>query len=256
MHLIDLSFPIQNTPPSTPAPMSVQIEYADHQAGAREIAAAFGVGPELLRGGEGWATDTFTHFGTHSSTHVDAPRHYNSVIGGRSAQSIDELPLAWFFAPGVVLDFRHKPDGEVVTAQELQAALAATGHDLQPLDIALVYTGRDAFAGEANYWLRGPGVSSEATRWLFERGVRVMGIDAWGWDAPLDRQAAQATASGQKGIFWAAHQVDLPYAQLERLTNLAALPATGFRVACFPLRLTGGSAAPARVVALLDDERA
>ena len=34
-------------------------------------------------------------------------------------------------------------------------------------------------------WRSGPRVSAEATRWLWERGVRVMGIDAWGWDAPL-----------------------------------------------------------------------
>ena len=83
-----------------------------------------------------------------------------------------------------------------------------------------------------------------------------MGIDAWGWDAPLDRQAAQAVTAGQEGVFRAAHQLDLPYAQIERLTNLGALPATGFQVACFPLKLAGGSAAPARVVALLErDDR-
>jgi kynurenine formamidase len=36
------------------------------------------------------------------------------------------------------------------------------------------------------------------------------------------------------------------------LANLDKLPSTGFTVACFPLRLVGGSAAPARVVAILD----
>jgi hypothetical protein len=39
--------------------------------------------------------------------------------------------------------------------------------------------------------------------------------------------------------------------QIERLANLDKLPATGFTVACFPLRLVGASAAPARVVAIL-----
>jgi kynurenine formamidase len=54
-------------------------------------------------------------------------------------------------------------------------------------------------------------------------------------------------------VFWAAHQADLPYSQIERLVNLDQLPATGFKVACFPLRIVGGSAAPARVVAILED---
>jgi kynurenine formamidase len=95
-------------------------------------------------------------------------------------------------------------------------------------------------------------VSAEATRWLYQRGVRVMGIDAWGWDRPLHLQAQDAVAAGRRGIFWAAHQADLAYSQIERLANLDKLPSTGFTVACFPLRLVGGSAAPARVVAILD----
>ena len=50
----------------------------------------------------------------------------------------------------------------------------------------------------------------------------------------------------------AAHQADLAYSQIERLCNLGALPAAGFTVACFPLPIAGASAAPARVVAILD----
>ncbi|MDQ3876302.1 MAG: cyclase family protein, partial [Actinomycetota bacterium] len=105
-----------------------------------------------------------------------------------------------------------------------------------------------------DYMQRGPGVSAEATRWLYNRGIRVMGIDAWGWDRPLPLQAQEALATGRPGVFWAAHQVDLPYSQLERLTNLDRLPPSGFTVACFPLRIVGASAAPARVVAFVPDD--
>jgi kynurenine formamidase len=83
--------------------------------------------------------------------------------------------------------------------------------------------------------------------------VRVMGIDAWGWDRPLNLQAEEARREGRPGIFWAAHQADLAYSQIERLANLDQLPPTGFTVACFPLRLVGGSAAPARVVGIVED---
>jgi kynurenine formamidase len=98
----------------------------------------------------------------------------------------------------------------------------------------------------------GPGVTAAATRWLFERGVRVMGIDAWGWDPPLYMQAQEALERDEAGVFWAAHQVDLPYSQIERLVGLGELPPTGFKVACFPLPIVGASAAPARVVAMVD----
>ncbi len=53
--------------------------------------------------------------------------------------------------------------------------------------------------------------------------------------------------------FWAAHQSDLPDSQIERLVNLGSLPPSGFKVACFPLKIQGGSAGPARVVAMLRD---
>jgi kynurenine formamidase len=243
---VDLSAPITPDAPELPEVLRTDVRYEDHAAGAEAIRALFGVEPELLRDGEGWATDTFTRFGTHNSTHVDAPWHYNSTIEGRPAQTIDELPLEWFLAPGVVIDATDRADGEALTAADLEERAP---RELRERDIVLVHTGRDEFYGQPDYIARGPGVTAEGTRWLYERGVRVMGIDAWGWDAPLHLQAERARAEGRPGIFWEAHQAGLAYSQIERLVNLGALPPEGFTVSCFPLRLVGGSAAPARVVA-------
>ncbi len=248
---IDLSAPIAPGATELPDALRTDIAYRGHAQGAQDIEAMLGVPPRLLRDGEGWAVETLDNFGTHNSTHVDAPWHYNSTVGGERAQTIDELPLEWFFAPGVVLDMTHKADGDPVTAAEARAALDAAGHDLQAGDIVLVRTGRDAFYGELDYMARGPGVTAEATRELYGRGVRVMGIDAWGWDAPLHLQAQEAVARDERGVFWAAHQAGLAYCQIERLFNLGALPATGFAVACFPLKVVGGSAGPTRAVAIV-----
>jgi kynurenine formamidase len=253
MRIIDLSAPIAPSPPGVAPFQRVEIEPTSHAEGAAQIQAMFGVPPALLRNGEGWAVEEFRRLGTHSVTHVDAPWHYNSQVQGRRAATIDELPLEWFFADGVVLDMTHKADGERVEAGDVEAALASIGHTLKPLDIVLLRTGRDAFYGLPDYLLRGCAVTPGATRWLFERGVRVMGIDAWGWDGPLDRQAGEALARQEPGVFWAAHQCDLPYSQIERLVNLGALPPSGFQVACFPLKVEGGSAGPARAVAILPD---
>jgi kynurenine formamidase len=252
VRFVDLSAPIVPSPPELPEFLRTEIEFEDHYRGAQTIETLFGVPAELLRNGEGWAVETLTRLGTHNATHVDAPWHYNSRVGGERARTIDELPLEWFHAPGVVLDATAKADGDAVTVEDVEAELRRIGHELAPLDIVLVHTGRDAFYAELDYVARGPGVTAEATRWLFDRGVRVMGIDAWGWDRPLHLQAAEAIERGERGIFWAAHQADLPYAQIERLRNLAALPSVGFHVSCFPLPIVGAGGAPARVVAMLD----
>jgi kynurenine formamidase len=253
MRIIDLSAPITTSPPDAAPFERVEIRYTSHQDGAAQIQAMLGVPPELLRRGEGWAIEEFTRLGTHSVTHVDAPWHYNSTIRGEPATTIDRLPLEWFFADGVVLDMTAKADGEKIHVPDVEAALAKSGHMPRPLDIVLLRTGRDAFYGEPDYVRRGPAVSPEATRWLYEQGVRVMGIDAWGWDGPLDRLAAEALSRRQPGVFWASHQCDLAYSQIERLVNLGSLPPSGFKVSCFPLKIQGGSAGPARVVAMLSD---
>jgi kynurenine formamidase len=253
VRLVDLSAPIRQSPPETPDVLRTDIEFSDHAEGAAMIEALLGVPARLLRDGEGWAVEEFTRLGTHNSTHVDAPWHYNSRIGGEPAQSIDELPLDWFFGPGVVLDMAAKQEGETIDVADVEAELARIGHELQERDIVLVRTGRDVFVEEPGYMALGPGVTVAATRWLYERGVRVMGIDAWGWDGPLHLQAQEALERDEPGIFWAAHQADLPYSQIERLVNLGELPPTGFQVACFPLKIVGASAAPARVVALVPD---
>jgi kynurenine formamidase len=251
--IVDLSAPIAPSPPETPDVLRTDIEFSDHAAGAAQVKTLLGVPPRLLRDGEGWANETITRLGTHNSTHVDAPWHYNSRIRGERAQTIDELPLEWFLGDGVVLDMTAKEDGESVDVADVESELARIGHELREGDIVLVWTGRDAHYGEPAYLALGPRVTTAATRWLFERGVRVMGIDAWGWDGPLHLQAQEALDRDEPGIFWAAHQADLPYSQIERLINLGELPPTGFTVACFPLRIVGAGAAPARVVAILPE---
>lgn len=253
MRIIDLSTTISASPEGTPPLIRTELVHSHHAAGAQTIQAMFGVPPQLLRNGEGWAIETFTRFGTHDSTHVDAPWHYNSHVQGERAQTIDELPLDLFFHDGVVLDMRHKAEGDPVTVADIQAELARIGYTLKPFDIVMVRTDCDRFYGQPDYMFRGCGVTAEATRWLYEQGIRVMGIDAWGWDAPLDRQAREALTRQEPGVFWAAHQVDLPYMQIERLMNLGALPPFGFTVAYFPLKVQGGSAGPARAVAILAD---
>src|ERR1044072_9432165 len=213
MRIVDLSAPIAPSPEGVPAFQRTDVEYLDHAAGAAEIEELFEVPADLLLRGEGWARETLV-LGTHNSAHVDAPWHYNSVVAGEPAQTIDELPLEWFFAPGVVVDATANADGEVVGAAQMAAGIGAAGHDLSAGDIVLVSTGRSALYGQTEYMRRVPGVTAEATRWLYEQGVRVMGIDAWGWDAPLDVQGREALARDEPGILWAAHQANLPYSQI------------------------------------------
>ncbi|GAB4065842.1 cyclase family protein [Ancylobacter sonchi] len=254
--IVDLSREIADNP-ADPSFMRVKITHRPH-ARARWLVRLIGKLPFRLfpRAFAGWADDVITRLGVHATTHIDAPWHYGPTDAeGRRLPSIEEMPLELGFGPGVVFDMTHKGEGEEITVADLEASLAASGASVGPGTIALIRTGRDRFLGTRDYWTLGTGMSAAATEWLIDHGVKVMGIDQWGWDVPLHHQIRRSRAENDREIFWAAHLVGRrkPYWHMEQLAGLDQLPADGFDVAVFPLRIKGASAAPARVVALLYD---
>ena len=99
-------------------------------------------------------------------------------------------------------------------------------------------------------------MTRESTLWLIEQGVRVMGTDAWGWDRPFWAIREEFAASGDKSIIWGGHfaGIEKEYCHIEKLANLDKLPRPfGFKVACFPIKITGASSGWARVVAIFED---
>ena len=124
---------------------------------------------------------------------------------------------------------------------------------LKPYDIVLVRTDVSRHFGEPGYDLLHPGLRRDATAFLVRAGVRLIGIDAWGIDRPLDVMAAEALA-GDTAQLWESHKfgADEEYCQIEKLCNLDALPYPfGFQVLALPISLAAASGAWARVVALV-----
>jgi kynurenine formamidase len=251
---IDLSIPITNDVVSDPEVMRPAITYMTHEHTWPQIAHFFpGLTRDDLPDGEGWAVEQVT-LSTHNGTHMDAPWHFHSTTdaGASPAPSIDEAPLDLFLRPGVKLDFSDRPHGHVVRADEVEAELERIGHALQPFDIVLVQSG--AVYGTENFIDQGCGIGAEATLWLTERGVQVVGTDAWSWDAPFSHTARRWAEKRDPSIIWEGHKAGRirPYYQMEKLTNLAALPPTGFTLSCFPVKIARASAGWIRAVAILD----
>lgn len=255
MRIIDLSVTLDNDRSWAPRFARNCVKRQSHRFGKFAIWWLFGLPAKYLRTGLGWANDVIT-LSTHGTTHVDAPWHYGPTCEDQPAKTIDQVPLDWCYGPGVVLDLRHKQHGEAIEIADLQAALEKIGHVLQPREIVLIQTGNDRRLGTPEYFTHGPGMSAEATRWLLDQGIKLTGIDSWGWDVPLGVLARQAKQTGRNNVFWAAHYVgiDKEYCHIERLANLDQLPPSGFTVCAFPLKVKGGSAGPARVVAIVHDK--
>jgi kynurenine formamidase len=256
VRIVDLSIPLSNDVVTDPPPLRPRIDYFDHKQGVAQMLPFFpGLSAADLPDGEAWAVEE-VHLSTHAGTHMDAPWHYHSTTdnGARPAPTIDEAPLDLFLRPGVKLDFRHLADGYVATAADIEAELERIGHALQPFDIVLVNTAAGAAYGGPDYVASGCGIGREGTNYLTARGVQVVGTDAWSWDAPFVHTARAYAATGDKSLVWEGHKAgrEQPYYQMEKLHNLECLPAHGFTVVCFPVKVERASAGWVRAVALLD----
>jgi kynurenine formamidase len=254
---VDLSVAIEQSLPSDPPMMIPKIEYIDHATGATQMMDFFpGILKDQLPGSLGWALE-FLSLTTHSGTHLDAPYHYHPTSDrGKPALTIDEVPLEWCMSDGVLLDFRHKFDGERITASDVQKELDRIGYVLKPLDIVLVQTGADAAWGTPAYLVKGAGMTRESTLFLTDRGIKVVGIDAWSWDRPLPFLAQEFKETGDPKVIWEAHfaGIEAGYCHMEKLANLAAIGRPyGFKICCFPVKIKGASAGWCRPVAIIEE---
>ena len=167
--------------------------------------------------------------GTHSGTHIDAAAHY--MPGGCT---IDEYPLERFVLPAHVVP-ADAGAGEAVHWSALAAALPA---DLTRQAV-LLHTGWDRYWGEEAA-LDHPYLAEDAARGLVERGVALVGTDAFN----VDSSVAGTTH---------AHQILLGADVLivENLTRLDLLePGRPCTCAFVPLRLEGADGSPIRAYAL------
>lgn len=254
---IDLSVAIENGLPSDPPDMIPKVHYIDHRAGA-EMMKTFFPGIDLgdLPKGLGWAAEK-VELSTHSGTHLDAPYHYHPTMDrGKPSLTIDEVPLEWCFGSGVVLDFRHKADGDRITVDDLRREVDRIGHPIQEGEIVLIMTGADRFWGRPEYLLKGAGMTKESTFWILDHGVRVVGTDAWSWDRPLPFIAKEFQEKKDPSIIWEAHfaGIERCYLHIEKLCNLHLLPPYGFTFCCFPVKIKGASAGWIRAVAILEED--
>ncbi len=134
-------------------------------------------------------------------------------------------------------------------------ALERIEYALKPLDIVLLQTGADQRLGSTAYF-RQPGLGREGVLWLAERGVKVIGIDAYTLDRPFADMVADFRRTGDGKYIWPAHFAGLTreYCQIEKLTNLDQIGRPhGFWVSCLPVKIKAASAGWCRAVALVPE---
>lgn len=265
MKIIDLSLPIDER---TPEVHPFGIERIGHQQGIRHLnwvmmkrtwwgRISFLLGKRIIKPAdlpdkEFLSLET-VHCPVHIGTHIDYSYHYGSKSEGRPSKTINELPLEWCFADGVILDFTYKRPGEVISKEDVQGALRKINYSIKSQDIVLLQTGADKFFGRRDYLNNYPGVSPETLEFILDQGVKIIGIDALGFDRPYKFMLADFLRTHDARYLWPAHFFGRKreYAHIERLTNLDKLPPYGFKIMCLPIKIKDVGASWARVIAIL-----
>ena len=251
MRMLDLSITLE----SDPSPlMNVEIKYLDHKHGTKEY-NKMGIKTEDLPLGLAYADDEVEST-THGGTHMDSPWHFHPTCAGKPARTIDEIPIDWCFGEGICLDFHDRPNGTRLEIEDIRNKLSEAAVTLKPGNIVLFYTGAMHAWGREDFWETGCGPGRDATLWMIEQGIHMMGTDAWSFDRPYKYWIADYKETGDKALIWEAHLagIEKEYCHLEKLTNLDRLPPSGFKVACFPIKIKKASAGFVRAVAMFEDE--
>src|SRR5690625_2521273 len=132
----------------------------------------------------------------HGATHTDATYEYDP-----NGKFIDEMPLEYFYGPAVCLDVSHISPDDYITPRELEMALKQSQQVLEKGDIVLLYTRHYNRSYGTDEWLtRYTGLDYYGARWLAERGVVNIGIDAPAIDNPKDPKFSGHLVCREYGI--------------------------------------------------------
>ncbi|QIK62568.1 cyclase family protein [Leucobacter viscericola] len=209
MRIIDLSHPITTGMPVYPGDPEVSITPA-------------------LSVAEDTVAVAHLVLGSHSGTHLDAPSH--SIEGGRT---VDSIPLELLQGEALILRARVGSSHRITAAdltEELPERVPA---------IVCIATGWDRHFADDQAVMH-PFLSLELAAELWERGGRVLGIDALSPDSSSDPDSATLPVHelwlGRDGVI------------VENLTRLTELPAK-VEVILAPLRLAGVDGSPIRAMA-------
>lgn len=196
MEIVDLTAPLCPGPAAHPGDPRVRfVRTRSHEADGYEV--------------------TRISLGSHSGTHLDAPRHFFPV-----GATLDQYPVDRLVGPGVVVDCRPAPGDRGIDA----ALLAERLHpDCVPP------------GGFVLLWAEGVLLSVEAARLLLEAGAGLVGTDG----PSLDREP------------YPVHQLLLGHGVLiaEDLRGLDRLGPGPVTCAFLPLAVVGTDGAPVRAVA-------
>ncbi len=170
---------------------------------------------------------TALSFGSHTGTHIDAPRHFND-----QGLAVDEVSLAHVFGPARVLEI---PGKEAIQAEDLRP------FEIQRDEIILLKTRNSRFLQERQFRRDFSYLTLDAARHLADSGILTVGMDY----LSLEKFGSQD---------FAVHHIllDNNITILEGLV-LTDVPAGDYHLIALPLKIKEGNGSPVRAILVKEE---
>lgn len=174
--------------------------------------------------------------GTHTGTHLDAPRHFIN-----EGQTVEDLSLDALLGPVELVDFTHVDENEPVTVSMLEDETLGKRTIFQ-------FGWGDRFGDSDAFYNDYPYLTISAAEYLVDEGVEMLGFDT-----PSPDMSSRPLDGGDEDS--PVHKVFLrnDVILVEYLMNLDEVDfESDWNVAALPLKIDGADGAPARVVVWKD----
>lgn len=172
---------------------------------------------------------------SHTGTHVDAPRHFV-----RRGATVDRIPPSRLVCEAVVAGLDGRDASTPITWADIAAAVP--GPEMPgPGEALVIRTGWSDRPGRDSYFEACPGLSAGAARRIASLRPALVGIDSPSIDA-----GGAASFPAHKALLGAGIPI------VENLTGLTGVRSGRFLLAVLPLKLEGGTGAPARALCLAE----
>jgi len=245
--VVDLTIPIESNMPGIPGikiyddnPSRVDVAAAITEAQKEQLQAeGMTLNSNIAVNGRSMISVLFRL--VHNGTHIDAPRHMLE-----KGSPIDQMPLGQLVKEGVLINLPNKGPNSVVTVKEIEKS----GVELGPDRIPIIHTGfTEKTWGKPEFWTQMPYLEAGVGALMASKGVPAVALDVFP-EKPLWRGVKL-----DAGEVWVANHLALfekgiPLIQF--VTNLSQIGTNKFLLVALPLKIKGGDASPARVVALVE----
>ena len=216
LKFIDLTLPISEkipTFPGSPQPIFIQWENIKDD----------GYNLELL------------FLSSHTGTHLDAPYHFLE-----KGKRIHEISLKRLVVDAILVKIRKRGD-QPITKTDIQKF--EKKHGKIPNESTVIFwTNWQKMIKNDSYFVKNPGLSVTAAKYLISKKTNLVGIDSPSIDLGKEKRFLVHHLFAKNDVLI-----------VENLANLDKIKSWKFQLAVLPMKLKNATGAPVRAVGIIDD---